>query len=693
MISQQRINELKRYNDPHKFFDAVLCEMSIIREHREVFEAKALEFGNKYLEYTASCKKRIDWKAVGEAIKAARKRKDIRVRCTTSNNPPRDKWKRISMQIEKDGLSFSWHFWVPPDFPDDPTNWFSIYNPSHYHDMGRLYEELLELKATCQPKDMLLRDYIALTCLFNKGAEERGEIPISPEILSGIEIQQEYQVRIYNHLWPKVKAVLIRSLEAVNTDLASTKQAETKQDASRAKGERKMTKEEYEEREIGYSSVKTPKELLEVINHDSEWKGTDLQLGDINDARQAAIKIRAENLSLNLRPVPSRGNISDIQNWCIDAQKILDNSSTPEIDLASTKQKENVITTGEITMVWDVFVCHASEDKKDFVQPLADALKNVGLKVWYDDFSLKTGDSLRGAIDKGLGRSQYGVVVISQSFLKKDWPQKELDGLVAREVNGKKIILPIWYKIDAETVREYSPTLAGRKAISMDLSVEQIVKKLLVDMEVKSKRKIGIDAFHGETWGGLTNLLENSAFELTRINSKVDTESLRPIKALIIATKGMNSNRGFDESEIDAIQKFVTSGGNLLCVDLAWSWVYPQYGNKPLEQFPLNVLGKRIGFCITGKNINLPKHFSTEIMAGINTIKRDKWAPSEIEFYGQKSQGFIMDDKDRIIAGIMPVGEGLVAVVGHRDLLVENPEIVIRILAYFAREGQWTARG
>jgi hypothetical protein len=264
---------------------------------------------------------------------------------------------------------------------------------------------------------------------------------------------------------------------------------------------------------------------------------------------------------------------------------------------------------------------------------------------------------------------------------------------VAREVNGKKVILPIWHEIDANILLGYSPMLAGRKAISSTLPLNQIIKQLLDDMEVKPKRKVGIDTFHGDTWGGLTNLLGDNAFELVRINSKIDDESLRPINAMIIATRGMNSDKGFEESEIDAIQGFVANGGSILCVDLAWSWVYPKYGNKPLEQFPLNLLGKRIGFCITGKNINPPAHFSTEIMEGVKTVKREKWDSSEIEFYGQNAQGFIMDDKDRIIAGMMPVGEGLVAVVGHRGLLIENPEIMLRILAYFAREKQWTACG
>ncbi|MFQ5927269.1 MAG: toll/interleukin-1 receptor domain-containing protein, partial [Terriglobia bacterium] len=80
---------------------------------------------------------------------------------------------------------------------------------------------------------------------------------------------------------------------------------------------------------------------------------------------------------------------------------------------------------------WDFFICHASEDKEDFVYSLAEALHAKGLRVWYDDFVLNVGDSLREAIDRGLARSRFGVVVLSPSFFARDWPKKELDGLVA----------------------------------------------------------------------------------------------------------------------------------------------------------------------------------------------------------------------------------------------------------------------
>jgi len=128
---------------------------------------------------------------------------------------------------------------------------------------------------------------------------------------------------------------------------------------------------------------------------------------------------------------------------------------------------------------FDVFVCHASEDKEEFVRPLVRELRAANLAVWYDELALKLGDSLRQAIDSGLSRSRYGIVVLSRSFFKKDWPQRELDGLADREVNGRKVILPIWHKLEHSEVSTYSPLLAGRVAVKSHEPMEAIVREIL----------------------------------------------------------------------------------------------------------------------------------------------------------------------------------------------------------------------
>jgi hypothetical protein len=128
---------------------------------------------------------------------------------------------------------------------------------------------------------------------------------------------------------------------------------------------------------------------------------------------------------------------------------------------------------------WDVFISHATEDKHEIARPLADALKNRGVRVWYDDFALTLGDSLRQSIDRGLAKSLFGVVILSHHFFEKHWPQQELNGLANREVEGEKVILPVWHNVNAEGVRHSSPTLADRKAVSTSEGLEVVVQKIM----------------------------------------------------------------------------------------------------------------------------------------------------------------------------------------------------------------------
>jgi len=127
---------------------------------------------------------------------------------------------------------------------------------------------------------------------------------------------------------------------------------------------------------------------------------------------------------------------------------------------------------------WDVFISHATEDKGEFVRPLAEALEKSGLTVWYDETTLKIGDSLRKAIDHGLANSRFGIVILSHNFFAKHWPQQELEGLFSREVEGVKVILPVWHRISAEDVRQYSPMLAGRFAANSSAGSDVVVRQL-----------------------------------------------------------------------------------------------------------------------------------------------------------------------------------------------------------------------
>jgi hypothetical protein len=136
---------------------------------------------------------------------------------------------------------------------------------------------------------------------------------------------------------------------------------------------------------------------------------------------------------------------------------------------------------------YDVFISHASEDKIDFARPLAELLQSKGAKVWFDEAVLKWGVSLRRNIDAGLSAAKFGVVILSSNFFKKEWPQRELDGLTAQEVAGGTRILPIWHKVSVDEVRKFSPVLADKIALNTAIySTEYIADELMKLIRVSS---------------------------------------------------------------------------------------------------------------------------------------------------------------------------------------------------------------
>ena len=154
---------------------------------------------------------------------------------------------------------------------------------------------------------------------------------------------------------------------------------------------------------------------------------------------------------------------------------------TPSLYLGNSEYISNDIYYDRADEVksYDVFISHASEDKADVARPLAHALESNGLVVWYDEFEMRIGDSLRRKIDKGIANSNFGIIVISRNFLSKGWANYELDGLITRSVNGEQRLLPIWHNITKKEIMDYCPSILDKIARSTtEFTVEEIADEI-----------------------------------------------------------------------------------------------------------------------------------------------------------------------------------------------------------------------
>ncbi|NQX59969.1 TIR domain-containing protein [Paenibacillus qinlingensis] len=135
---------------------------------------------------------------------------------------------------------------------------------------------------------------------------------------------------------------------------------------------------------------------------------------------------------------------------------------------------------------FDLFISHASEDKEEFVSPLVMELEWLGIRVCYDEFTLKVGDIIRGSIEKGLIQSTFGIVVFSSSIFKKYWSQHEHDGLFMQAMTtGTQRIWPIWHKVSRDEVMYHAPSLVDNVILnSSSMTTNEIAKKLSLMVQV-----------------------------------------------------------------------------------------------------------------------------------------------------------------------------------------------------------------
>jgi hypothetical protein len=109
---------------------------------------------------------------------------------------------------------------------------------------------------------------------------------------------------------------------------------------------------------------------------------------------------------------------------------------------------------------YDCFVSYAGEDRA-LVLTLVGALQGMGVRVWWDKGQITLGDKLSQKIDEGLRLSQYGLVIISDAFIAKRWPEAELRALAHRAINsGSKVLLPVLVGMEHSGFASAYPLLA-----------------------------------------------------------------------------------------------------------------------------------------------------------------------------------------------------------------------------------------
>jgi hypothetical protein len=136
-----------------------------------------------------------------------------------------------------------------------------------------------------------------------------------------------------------------------------------------------------------------------------------------------------------------------------------------------------------------VYLAHASEDK-DRVRPIAEYLMANGVDVWFDEWEIEAGDSLRQKMEEGLGAMTHFVVVLTDKSIAKPWVAKEIDVGLVQQVGGKSRFVPLVVDLDPAKL---SPFLQAMLFLKIDPASEADLKGLVDRLHgVSRKPALGV---------------------------------------------------------------------------------------------------------------------------------------------------------------------------------------------------------
>lgn len=170
-------------------------------------------------------------------------------------------------------------------------------------------------------------------------------------------------------------------------------------------------------------------------------------------------------------------NHTDGMRLTAEGQKSAEAALAPELGQSMPRVEANEVR-------FDFFISYASEDR-DVAEALEKLLNARGYKVWRDRGQLTLGDSLTVKINEGLAASTFGIVILSVAFLRKNWPQAELNALQARAIAaGQKVILPVRRNLTHEEMARHLPLLGDKLTIAFDGNFEEVAGE--IERAVKS---------------------------------------------------------------------------------------------------------------------------------------------------------------------------------------------------------------
>ncbi len=140
-----------------------------------------------------------------------------------------------------------------------------------------------------------------------------------------------------------------------------------------------------------------------------------------------------------------------------------------EVELEKTGERKPLL----------VYLAHGSEDKETIVRPLAHRLMEKGIDVWFDNWEIRAGDSLRQKMEEGLGNCTHFVVVLTPTSMTKPWVNAEIDAAFVQRVAGVSKLIALRCGVDVSSL---SPFLRAQQSPEFRPGSDEDFERLVADI-------------------------------------------------------------------------------------------------------------------------------------------------------------------------------------------------------------------
>lgn len=159
-------------------------------------------------------------------------------------------------------------------------------------------------------------------------------------------------------------------------------------------------------------------------------------------------------------------------------------STSGGVAVARAIEKRLGLNSGEVRGVNEpanqkrtVYLAHASENK-NLAEPIARGLRVRGIEVWFDQWEIGYGDSLRRKMEQGLGECTHFVVLLTPVSAKKPWVNEEIDAGLMRAVEGTARFIGLRHELPLSAISPFLRTRLTPEFDGTEAGLEELAAQI-----------------------------------------------------------------------------------------------------------------------------------------------------------------------------------------------------------------------